>query len=78
MSEPVKRIVLTRFWAGDWIYHRVHGDRGLITCVRFMTDRLCPSYYCVFKEQADGWVDEMELSFEKVIEGTEGAEAAKA
>jgi hypothetical protein len=69
VSEPVKRIVLSRFWVNEWIYHRVHGERGLITGVQFATDRLIPRYYCVFNENSDGWMDEMELTAEPVVSG---------
>lgn len=77
MSEPQKRIVLAKYWVGDWVYHRVHGERGLITCVQFNSDRLVPRYYCIFPEQTDGFVDEMELSEEKVFTDTETSTKAE-
>jgi hypothetical protein len=67
MNEPVKRIVLSKFWVGDFVYHRVHGERGLITSVQFISDRLVPRYYIVFNENSDGWTEEMELTAEKVF-----------
>jgi heat shock protein HspQ len=70
VSDPVKRIVLSRYWVGDFVFHRIHGERGLITSIQFVSDRLVPRYYCVFNTNTDGWTDEMELSAEKVFEGT--------
>lgn len=80
MKEPVKRIVLSKWWVGDVVYHRMTGDRGLVTGVHFASDKLVPRYYVVFGEEVDGWCDEIELTSTKVYfleEPKETGEAKK-
>jgi len=71
MLEPQKRMVLCRFWVGDILYHRMTGDRGLVTGIQFNADKLSPRYYLVFENEVDGWCDEMEMTNEKVCAGVD-------
>ncbi len=74
MSDPIKRIVLCRFWPGDVVYHISDGAKGSVLHVQFMTDRLVPRYFVVMPDRSSEWCEEMELSSEKVFEsGTDEA-----
>lgn len=75
--EPQKRIVLTRYWTGDIVYHRGDGARGIVINVHLMTDRLCPRYCVCFDDRKTETCEEMELSNERVFEGTQGSAETK-
>ena len=68
MAEPQKRIVLTRFWIGDTVYHVMDGERAQVVQVQIIGDRFCARYYCVFGDRKGEWCEEMELSDQKVFE----------
>lgn len=66
MKDKQKRIVLTRFWVGDTVYHMADGAKGLVLHVQFQTKLLLPQFFCVFDDREGEWCHEMELSDEKV------------
>lgn len=64
MKEKTKRIVLTRYWPGDVIYHISDKAKGLILHIRFDTTDLMTLYFCVFDDRKGEWCHEMEISDE--------------
>lgn len=64
MKDPVKRIVLSRFWVDDWVYHRADGSKGLITQVSFIGHPSALRYYVIFDERKGEWCDDIELTDE--------------
>jgi len=76
MSEPKKRIVLSRFWPGDNAWHVSDGSRCLILHVSFKTAALVPEYYCVFGDRRGEWCSEMELSAERTFPQENGVPVA--
>ena len=82
MSQPdlIKRIVLSRFWQGDIVWHRTSGERGIVICSKFWGgDGQVRQYDVVFRDRQTVTCDELELSHEKVFDvepkDDEGAEA---
>lgn len=75
-AEPVKRLVLSRFWIGDTIYHVTENSRGLVVMVSFEALAMKVKYFCVFSDRKGEWCEEMELSDEKVF--AEGGDETKA
>lgn len=75
MTQPdlKKRIVLTRYWVGDAVYHR-KGGGGIILHVQLTTDRCVPRYYIVFEDREGEWCEEMELTTERMLDGFESVE----
>ena len=73
-----KRIVLTRYWPGDIIYHGLSGEKGLVVNVHLMSDRLVPRYDVVFPDRETNTCDEAELSSEQVFETAEQEDDSKA
>lgn len=69
MNQPElkKRIVLTRFWTGDIVYHALSGERGMVINVFLMSDRHVPRYDVCFPDRETDICDEMELSSEQVF-----------
>lgn len=78
MSDPIKRMVLTRHWIGDTVYHVADGTRGLVLYVSFETIALKVKYFCVFNDRKGEWCEEMELSTEKTFTDVPGSDRAKA
>lgn len=66
-TEPIKRIVLSRFWVGDRVYHVTDSSRGLVVSVQFEALALKVKYFCVFADRKGEWCEEMELSDERVF-----------
>ena len=79
MTQPElkKRIVLTRFWVGDIVYHGLSGERGIVINVYLMSDRLVPRYDVCFPDRQTDICDEMELSSEQVFDTAEEGEESK-
>jgi len=79
MKQPelTKRIVLTRFWVGDIVYHALSGERGIVINVFLMSDRLVPRYDVCFPDRETDVCDEMELSSEQVFDTVEAKEEEK-
>ena len=66
-TQPTKRVVLSKWWVGDTVWHRMTGDKGLVTGVHFAGGKLSVRYYVVATEEVDGWCDEIELTGEPPV-----------
>lgn len=61
MSVPQKRVILSRWWIDDVVYHRSDNTKGFITRVQVNTTKFAIQYYVIFDDRKGEWCDEMEL-----------------
>lgn len=67
MNDAAKRIVLSEFWIGDLVTHRVGKYPGIIVGVLFSGDNAQPQYKVTWEDASDGLVYGLTLQRRRVV-----------